>query len=104
VTPAPDYELEKRVPEGVDVFDLNLRQTRRFSAAKNMKVVGHSYLKGPWLADLAREHDMGAGFNTPRVDDGIAYLAGYNSPATLFGVLIADGRNPKRIKPLSFIS
>jgi hypothetical protein len=27
VTPAPDYELEKRVPEGVDVFDLNLRQT-----------------------------------------------------------------------------
>jgi hypothetical protein len=43
------------------------------------------------------------GFNTPRVYDGIAYLAGYTSPATLFGVLIADGRNPTKIKPLSFI-
>lgn len=102
-SPAPDYELEKRIPPGVDVFDLDLRQTRRYSASKNFKVVGHSYLKGPWLAEFARKHGMGAGFNTVRVHDGIAYLAGYNSPSTLYGALIADVRNPKRIRPLSFI-
>ena len=47
--------------------------------------------------------EVGSGFNTVRVYDGIAYLGGYNSPPTLFGILIADVRDPKNIKPLSFI-
>ena len=47
--------------------------------------------------------EIGSGFNTVRVYDGIAYLGGYNSPPTLFGILIADVRDPKNIKPLSFI-
>ncbi len=38
-----------------------------------------------------------------RVYDGIAYLGGYNSPPTLFGIVIADVRDPQNIKPLSFI-
>ncbi|MGN6188966.1 MAG: LVIVD repeat-containing protein [Conexibacter sp.] len=87
----------------MDVFDLTLRQTRQYAAMKNFEVVGHSYLKGPWLDDFARRNGMGAGFNTVRVYDGIAYLAGYNSPRTLFGVLLADVHDPKNIKPLSFI-
>lgn len=102
-TPRPDYELEKRIPPRVDVFNLNLSQTRRFSARRNFSVVGHSYVKGPWLTPFARENGLGAGFNGVRVYDGIAYLAGYNSPPTVFGVVIADVRNPKRIRPLSFI-
>jgi hypothetical protein len=103
-TPKPDYKLEKRIPKRLDVFDLTLRQTKRFSATKNIKVVGHSYLRGPWLTPRARELGLGAGFNGVRVYDGIAYLAGYDNPVgTTFGVLIADVRNPKRIKPLSFI-
>ena len=40
---------EPRIPEGVNVFDLDLRQTQAFSRSSNFKVVGHSYLKGPWL-------------------------------------------------------
>ena len=47
--------------------------------------------------------EVGSGFNTVRVYDGIAYLAGYNSPPTLFGVLIADVRDPRNMKPLSFV-
>ncbi len=82
---------------------MNLRQTRKYSASRNFRVVGHSYLKGPWLTPFARQNRLGAGFNTVRVYGGIAYLAGYNSPATTFGVVIADVRNPKRIRPLSFI-
>lgn len=103
VTPPPDYLLEKKVPPRLNVFDLNLAQTRRYSASQNFKLLGHSYLKGPWLTQFARNHGMGAGFNTLRIDNGIAYLAGYNSPATLFGVLIVDVRNPRHMKPLSFI-
>ena len=102
-TPLPDYALEKRIPQRVDVFRLNLAQTRRYSSRRNFSVVGHSYLRGPWLTRFARENGLGAGFNTVRVHDGIAYLAGYNSPATVFGVVIADVRNPRRIRPLSFI-
>ena len=103
-TPRPDFELEKRIPDRLDVFDLNLGQSKAFSATKNMKVVGHSYLKGPWLTETARELGLGAGFNTVRVYDGIAYLAGYDNPVgTVFGVLIADVRDPEEIKPLSFI-
>ena len=38
------------IPQGIDVFNLDLRQTRAFSRSLNFKVVGHSYLKGPHLA------------------------------------------------------
>ena len=38
-----------------------------------------------------------------RVYDGIAYLAGYAGPPTLFGILIADVRDPNKMEPLSFI-
>lgn len=103
-TPQTDYQLEKRIPKGVDVFNLSLRGIKRYSATKNMQVLGHSYLRGPWLTPMAREKGLGAGFNGVRVHDGIAYLAGYDNPVgTVFGVLIADVRNPKRIRPLSFI-
>lgn len=101
--PLPDYELEKRVPPGLDVFDLTLSQTRAFSARKNFKLLGHSYLRGPWLTASARERGLGGGFNTVRVHEGIAYVAGYWSPPTVFGVVIADVRNPRQIKPLGFI-
>ena len=103
VTPRPDYQLERKIPAGIDVFNLNLAQTRAYSAAQNFEVVGHSYLKGPWLTDAARQFGLGAGFNTLRVHDGIAYLAGYNTPATLFGTLIVDVHDPKHMRPLSFI-
>jgi len=97
---APD---EPHVPPGLDVFNLTLEQTKAFSISKNFEVVGHSYFKGPWLTPFAQQHGFGASFNTPRVYDGIAYLAGYNSPPLLFGVLIADVSNPQDMKPLSFV-
>ena len=97
---APD---EPHVPPGLDVFNLTLEQTKAFSISKNFEVVGHSYFKGPWLTPFALQHGFGASFNTPRVYDGIAYLAGYNSPPLLFGVLIADVSNPQDMKPLSFV-
>jgi hypothetical protein len=98
-----DWELEKQIPDGLDVFNLSLAQTREFSASEGFEVVGHSYLEGPWLTDFATEQGMGGGFNTVRVHDGIAYLAGYNYPPTAFGILIADVRDPANITPLSFI-
>jgi hypothetical protein len=94
---------EPPMPPGIDVFNLNLGQTIAFSESKNFEVVGHSYFKGPWLTGFAQANGLGAGFNTPRVYNGIAYLGGYNSPATLFGVLIADVSNPKDMTVLSFI-
>jgi hypothetical protein len=94
---------EPPLPPGIDVFDLNLGQTRAFSRKRNFEVVGHNYFKGPWLTPFAQENGLGAGFNTPRVYDGIAYLAGYNSPPTLFGTLIADVSDPTNMEALSFI-
>lgn len=94
---------EPPIPPGIDVFNLNLGQTRAFSRSKNFEVVGHSYFKGPWLAPFAQANGLGTGFNTPRVHDGIAYLAGYNSPPTLFGVLLADVSDPTNMEVLSFI-
>ena len=90
-------------PLGVDFFNLTLQQTRALSRSKNFEVVGHSYLKGPWLSPFAQTTGLGAGFNTPRVSDGFAYLAGYASPSTLYGVLIADVHDPANVKPVSFI-
>src|SRR5437588_1265031 len=90
-------------PPGVDFFNLTLQQTRSLSRSKNFEVVGHSYFKGPWLTPFAQQTGIGAGFNTPRVYNGTAYLAGYASPPTLFGVLIADVHDPTNMKPLTFV-
>jgi hypothetical protein len=91
------------IPRGIDVFNLDLRQTRAFSRSLNFKVVGHSYLKGPHLAPAAKAEGTGAGINNLRVHDAIAYLAGYNDPPTLFGQLIVDVRDPKDMKVLSYV-
>ncbi len=91
------------VPAGVNFFNLSLQQTRAFSRSKNFAVVGHSYFKGPWLTPSARAAGLGAGFNSLRVDRGIAYLAGYNGPPTLFATLIADIHDPANMKPLATI-
>ncbi len=91
------------VPRGIYMFNLNLEQTKALSRRQNFDVVGHSYFKVPWRTPFARAIGLGSGFNTPRVHKGIAYLGGYNSPPTLFGVLIADVNDPTNIQPLSFI-
>jgi len=57
-----------------------------------------------WAKGIGRAGpEVGSGFNTVRVYDGIAYLAGYNSPLTIFGIVIADVRDPRNMRPLSFI-
>lgn len=94
---------EPLIPPGTDVFDLNLEQTRAFSRSLNFEVVGHSYLKGPHLTAAAQAEGTGAGFNGLYVHDGIAYLAGYSDPPTLFGQLIVDVQNPEDMKILSFV-
>lgn len=94
---------EPPIPKDVDVFDLSLEQTRALSRSLNMKVVGHSYLKGPHLTRMAKAEGTGAGLNGVYVHDGIAYLSGYSDPPTLFGHLIVDVHNPEDMKVLSFI-
>lgn len=94
---------EPAIPPGIDVFNLSLEETKLYSRSYNFELVGHSYFKGPWLTPFAQAHGLGAGFNTVRVYNGIGYLAGYNGPPTLFGVLIADVSDPKNMIPLSFI-
>jgi hypothetical protein len=96
------------LPANVDVFNLDLAGTQRYSASQNFELLGHTYFKIPERTAYAKAQgrtgpELGAGFNTVRVYDGIAYLAGYNSPPTIAGVLIADVHDPKDIKPLSFI-
>lgn len=94
---------EVPIPPGVDVFNLMLEQTIALSRSQNFEIVGHSYLKGDWLTAQAKAMGLGAGFNTVRVHNGIAYLGGYNTPPTVFGALIVDVSDPKNMKPLSFI-
>jgi hypothetical protein len=94
---------EPQIPAGVDVFNLSLDQTKLYSQSYNFEVVGHSYFKGPWLTPSAQNAGLGASFNTPRVYDGIFYGAGYNSPAILFGTLIADVHDPLNMQVLSFV-
>ncbi len=96
------------VPPQIDVFNLDLDGIKKYSSILNFEVLGHSYFKVPertaWAKAQGRPgSEVGSGFNTVRVYDGIAYLGGYNFPATLFGVMIADVRDPRNIKPLSFI-
>ena len=67
-------------------------------------MLGQTYFKiperTPWAKGQGRPGaEVGSGFNGVRVYDGIAYLGGFNSPPTLFGILIADVRDPQNIKP-----
>lgn len=100
---AGEEVAEPTIPAGTDLFALNLAQTIALSARKNFEVVGHSYLKGDHLTQFAKDNGLGAGFNTVRVHKGIAFLGGYNNPATLFGILIADVSDPTDMEVLSFI-
>src|SRR5437899_2576918 len=85
-------------PTARDMFQLNdLGSYRQFSSIKNFEIVGHSYLRGPWLTPGA----PGAGVNTLRICGNVAYLGGYNP--TVYGTLIVDVSNPARMEPLSFI-
>src|SRR6516164_10841277 len=88
-------------PAGADMFQLNdLEAFRRYSRVKNFEIVGHSYLRGPWVNPAFAY--VGMAMNTMRVcDSKVAYLAGYNP--IVFGVLIVDVSNPADMKPLSFI-
>src|SRR5262245_50863228 len=88
-------------PAGADMFQLNdLEAFRRYSRVNNFEIVGHAYLRGPWV-NPAFAH-VGMAMNTMRVcDSKVAYLAGYNP--IVFGVLIVDVSNPADMKPLSFI-
>jgi hypothetical protein len=96
------------IPSGTDPFSLDLEGIKRYSSAKNFEVVGHSYFKidqrTPWAKGQGRPGgEVGSGFNTVRVYDGIAYLGGYSLPPTLYHVVIADIRDPKDMKVLSTI-
>src|SRR5215831_4732589 len=104
---APRVE-NAEIPTNVDPFNLSFEDFKNYSAAKNFELIGQSYFKiperTPWAKGQGRPGtELGSGFNGVRVYDGIAYLGGFNSPPTLFGILIADVRDPKNIKPLSFI-
>src|SRR6266850_789357 len=96
------------IPANVNAFNQSFEDFKKYSSAKNFELLGQSYFKVPertdWAKALGRPGpEVGSGFNTVRVYDGIAYMAGYNSPQTLFGILIADIRDPGNMKPLSFI-
>src|SRR5438876_9303962 len=96
------------IPSNVDPFNLSFEEFKQYSSAKNFELIGHTYFKiperTPWAKGQGRPGgELGSGFNGARVYDGIAYLGGFNSPPTLFGILIADVRDPQSIKPLSFI-
>jgi len=86
---------------GADMFQLNdLEAFKKYSRVKNFEIVGHAYLRGPWI-NPSFAH-VGMAMNTMRVcDSKVAYLAGYNP--IVFGVLIVDVSNPADMKPLSFI-
>lgn len=96
------------IPANVDPFNLSFEDFKKYSSMKNFELVGQSYFKIPERTDFAKGigrpgNETGSGFNTVRVYDGIAYLAGYSGPPTLFGILIADVHDPRNMKPLSFI-
>lgn len=103
--PAPSSPA---LPPGVDVFSLTLDQVKQYSSADNFEVVGHEYFKIPERSEWARAvgrggAPVGSGLSSVKVADGIAYIGGYNSPPTLFGVLIADVRDPLNMRKLAFI-
>lgn len=96
------------LPPGKDVFALSLEEVRKYSAMQNFELLGHSYFKiperTPWAKGQGRAGgEVGSGFNTVRVVDGIAYLGGYSFPPTLYRVVIADVGDPERMRVLSSI-
>ncbi len=96
------------LPAGVDVFNLSFDEIKHYASVKDFEILGHSYFKvdqrTPYAKGQGRSGpELGSGFNTVRVYDGIAYLGGYNSPPTLFATLIVDVRDPKNMKVLSAI-
>jgi hypothetical protein len=96
------------IPANVDPFNLSFDEFKKYSSTKGFELLGQSYFKVPERTDWAKAigrpgGETGSGFNTVRVYDGIAYLAAYNSPPTMFGILMADVRDPRNMKPLSFI-
>ena len=96
------------IPPGVDAFNLSFDEIKKYSSVKGFEVIGHSYFRldqrTPWAKGQGRPGgEVGSGFNTVRVYDGIAYLGGYSLPPTLYHVVIADVRDPKDIRVLSTI-
>ena len=84
------------IPPNVDPFSLSFDDFKKYSSPRNFELLGQSYFKVPertdWAKGLGRPGgETGSGFNTVRVYDGIAYLAAYNSPPTMFEVLIFFG-------------
>jgi hypothetical protein len=97
------------IPPGVDAFSLSLDEIKKYSSISNFELLGQSYFKiaqrTPWAKGQGRPGgEVGSGFNTVRVYDGIAYLGGYSLPPTLYHVVIADVRDPKNIQLLSTIA
>ena len=87
-------------PNGADMFQLNdLESFKKYSRLKNFEIVGHSYLRGPWV-NPAWAH-TGMAINTMRICDGYGYLAGYNP--IVFGTLVVDLRDPTNMKPVTFL-
>ncbi|MFZ0009964.1 MAG: hypothetical protein WAK94_17145 [Steroidobacteraceae bacterium] len=92
---------EPELPASVDVFNLTLEQTRQYSKAYNYEVVGHTYFHGfeKYETPAAIAAGQGAGFNTPRIYDGIGYFGG----AGFYAVIIADVHDPANIVPLAAV-
>src|SRR5262245_19401515 len=84
---APRVE-SSAIPPNVNPFNLSFEDIKKYSSMKNFELVGHSYFKIPERTAFAKAEgragpETGSAFNTVRVYDGIAYLAGYNGPPTL---------------------
>src|SRR5579862_2622404 len=92
---------EPVIPAGVDVFNLSLDETKLYSQTYNYQILGHSYFHGfqQYMTPAAIAAGQGAGFNTPRVYDGIGYFGG----AGFYAVIIADVSDPTNMRPLSAV-
>jgi hypothetical protein len=92
---------EPVIPPGVNVFNLSLDETKLYSQAYNYQVIGHSYFHGfeQYMTPAAVAAGQGAGFNTPRVYNGIGYFGG----AGFYAVIIADVSDPTNMRALSAV-
>src|SRR5438105_8028866 len=85
-------------PANASMYQIkDLATYRKFSQVRNFEIVGHSYLRGPWLVPGA----SGSGVNTLRICGNVAYMGGYNP--TVYGALIVDISKPANMQVLSFI-